>query len=358
MAVSSPAELTNSPTNLRKYRSDNHRHTLRISVIINGRRRLMQAPSFTDVLHAKRTIAPYLSRTPLAHYATLDQHVGARVLVKHENHQPTGAFKVRGGVNLVSQLSAEERARGVIAASTGNHGQSVAYAAQLFGVRSVVVVPEAANRVKVAAMKNYGADVIFHGRDFDEARAHCERLAREKDMRYVHSANEPLLIAGVGTIALEILEDEPHVEAIILPVGGGSGAAGACIVAKQINPRVRIIGVQAERAPAAYRSWQAKELLESEMATEAEGLATGVGFELTQRMLWEMLDDFVLVTEEEIQAALVNYIEMAHSLAEAAGSAALAAVVKMNEQLSGKTVAVVLSGGNVTLEQLRRALAI
>ncbi len=237
----------------------------------------MQPPSFTDVLRARRAVAPYLSRTPLAHYPALDQLIGARVFVKHENHQPTGAFKVRGGVNLVSQLSAEESSRGVMAASTGNHGQSMAYAAQLFGVRATIVVPEGANPLKVAAMRNYGAEVLFHGHDFDEARGHCEILAREKNMRYVHSANEPSLIAGVGTMALEIFEDEPQVDTIFVPVGGGSGAAGVCLVAKEINPKVRIVGVQAERAPAAYKSWLVKELLEDRMATEAEGLATRVG---------------------------------------------------------------------------------
>jgi threonine dehydratase len=317
----------------------------------------MQAPSFTDVLSARRAIAPYLSRTPLAHYPAIDQLIGARVLIKHENHQPTGAFKVRGGVNLVSQLTADERSRGIMAASTGNHGQSVAYGAQLFGVQAKIVVPEEANPLKVAAMRNYGAEVLFHGQDFDEARVRCEVLAREKNMRYIHSANEPLLIAGVGTLALEIFEDAPQVNTIFVPVGGGSGAAGACLVAKQINPNVKVVGVQAERAPAAYKSWRAKELLEDEMATAAEGLATRVGFELTQRMLWEMLDDFVLVTEEEIQQALMLYIEKAHSLAEAAGSATLAAAIKMRGELPGQTIALVLSGGNVTLDQLRSALA-
>ena len=316
----------------------------------------MTSPTFTDMLHAKQTIARYLPRTPLVHYPALDKIVGARVLVKHENQQTTGAFKVRGGINLISQLSTEERERGVITASTGNHGQSVAYAASLFGVRTTVVAPEKSNSLKVAAMLDLGAEVLFHGADFDAAREQCEILASRENLRYIHSANEPVLIAGVATIALEILEDAPDVATIIVPVGGGSSAAGACLVAKTLNPQIRVIGVQAEQAPAAYNSWRAHELLEDRMETAAEGLATRTAFELTQRILWELLDDFVLVSEDELLQAIGLYVEKAHTLAEAAGAASLAAALKLRESLAGQTVALVLSGGNITLEQLRTAL--
>ncbi len=316
----------------------------------------MQTPTFTDILQARRNIEQYLPRTPLSHYPALDELVGARVLIKHENHLPTGAFKVRGGVNLISRLSPDERARGVIAASTGNHGLSVAYAAQLFGVAANILVPEGANAIKVASMRNYGAEVVFHGKDFDEARVYCETLALEKNMRYVHSGNEPLLIAGVATIALEILEDAPEVGTIFVPVGGGSGVAGACLVAKTINPRIKVIGVQAERAPAAYKSWQARKLLEDRMETEAEGLATRVAFELPQRILWNLLDDFVLVSEDEIRRAVILYIEKAQTLAEGGGAASLAAALKLRGTPSQQPLALVLSGGNVTIEQLRKVL--
>jgi threonine dehydratase len=218
-------------------------------------------------------------------------------------------------------------------------------------------VPEGANAIKVASMRDYGAEVMFHGKDFDEARVYCESLAREKNMRYVHSGNEPLLIAGVGTIALEILEDAPEVGTIFVPVGGGSGAAGACLVAKTINPRLKVIGVQAERAPAAYKSWQTRKLLEDKMETEAEGLATRVAFELPQRILWDLLDDFVLVSEDEIRRAVILYIEKAHTLAEGAGAASLAAALKLSGTLSQQPIALVLSGGNITIEQLRKMLA-
>src|SRR3954447_20717335 len=199
-----------------------------------------QAPTFADVLAARKRIAPYLRPTPLYPYGALSSLVGTEVWVKHENHQPVGAFKVRGGVNLLAQLSPEERQRGVIAASTGNHGQSVAYAARLFGARAIICVPEDANPVKVESMRSLGAEIIFHGRDFDEAREHCEEIAEEQGFRYIHSGDEPLLIAGIATHTLEILEERPDIEVIVVPVGGGSGAAGACLAAKAINPQVEV----------------------------------------------------------------------------------------------------------------------
>jgi threonine dehydratase len=311
-----------------------------------------QMPILADVLKARRRIAPYLSPTPLFPYPTLNELLAADVFVKHENHQPVGAFKVRGGVNLISQLNPEERERGVIAASTGNHGQSIAYAARLFGVRATICVPENANPVKVASMRGLGAELVFRGRDYDEAREHCEQLAGEHGYRYVHSGNEPLLIAGVGTETLEILEQQPQIEAIIVPIGGGSGAAGACIVAKAVNPAVRVIGVQSEAAPAAYRSWRERRLVEDKMETFAEGLATRTAFELPQRILWQWLDDFILASDDEIRAAQALMIEATRNLIEAAGAAPLAAALRLREHLAAKRIALIASGGNATREQL------
>ena len=313
-------------------------------------------PTFTDVLEARRRIAPYLRPTPLYGYAALQDLVGTEVLVKHENHQPVGAFKVRGGVNLVSQLSAEERDRGVISASTGNHGQSIAFAARLFGVSATICVPEGANPVKVAAMRGLGAQVVFHGRDFDDAREHCERLARERGLRYVHSGNEPLLIAGVATHTLEVLEEAPRTDAVIVPIGGGSGAAGACIVARAVNPAVRVIGVQSEAAPAAFRSWQERGLLEAPSGTAAEGLATRTAFALPQQILQRSLDEFVLVGEDDIRRAQRLMVETTRNLVEGAGAAPLAAALRLREQLGGRRVVLIASGGNATREQLLEAL--
>lgn len=216
----------------------------------------MHIPTFQDVLLAQRQIRPYLRRTPLYSYPALNALLGTEVYIKHENYQPVGAFKVRGGINLISQLSPREREKGVISASTGNHGQSVAYAARLFGVKAIIVVPEKANPGKVAAMQGMGANVIFHGATYDESKLHCETLAHEHGYRYIHSGNEPLLIAGVATEALEMLEDEPGLEVIIVPIGGGSGAAGVCTVTHAVNHHIQVIGVQSEASPAAYETWR------------------------------------------------------------------------------------------------------
>lgn len=317
----------------------------------------METPTFLDILKARLVVSRHLSRTPLHNYPALDRVIGTKVFVKLENYQPIGAFKVRGGINLISQLSPDERTRGVITASTGNHGQSVSYAARLFDVPATIVVPDEANPVKVEAMRSHGANIVFHGKDFDEARLYCESLAEERELRYIHSGNEPLLIAGVGTLTLEILEDQPDVDVIIVPIGGGSGAAGACLAAKALNPAIRVVGVQSSSAPAAFRSWKSKSLVEDKMETFAEGLATRTAFALPQRILWEKLDDFVLVDDDAIRRAIVIYLEKAKTLAEAAGAASLAAALEMREALAGKKIALVLSGGNITPEQLRRVLA-
>jgi len=306
----------------------------------------------SDVLAARQRIAPYLRPTPLYRYPALDALTGARLWVKHENHQPVGAFKVRGGVNLLSQFSEDEQRRGVITASTGNHGQSVAFAAGIFGLRAIVCVPEGANPVKVESIRALGAEVVFGGRDFDGAREHCEELAAAHGYRYIHSANEPALVAGVATYTLEILQEQLDIEAIVVPIGGGSGASGACLVAKAVRSSIEVIGVQAEASPAAYRSWRARTLGTAANATLAEGLATGVAFDLPQRILWRLLDDFVLVSEDALRAATKVAIEKTRNLVEPAGAAALAAVLGSPERFAGRKVAIVMSGGNISPAQL------
>ncbi|HKF75570.1 MAG TPA: pyridoxal-phosphate dependent enzyme [Candidatus Dormibacteraeota bacterium] len=316
-----------------------------------------RTPSFVDVLEARRRIRPYLDPTPLRHYPGLMDLTGSETWVKHESFLPTGAFKVRGGINLVAQLDEQERRRGVIAASTGNHGQSIAYAARLFGVHAIVCAPLRANRVKVAAMEELGAQVILHGASYDEAREHCEELAEREGYRYVHSGNEPLLIAGVATSTVEAFEARPDLDVVVVPVGGGSGAAGACIAAGALNPAVEVIGVQSAQAPAAHRSWTAGRLTIAENATFVEGLATGTAFELPQRILREMLADFVLVDDAEIRRAAALMLERTRTLVEPAGAAPLAAAIKLRDRLQGRRVALVNSGGNVTPEQLLEILS-
>jgi len=314
-------------------------------------------PQLDDVLDARRVIAPYLQPTSLRQYPLLDDLLGATAFVKHENHQPTGAFKVRGGINLVAQLSPEWRSAGVVAASTGNHGQSVAYAAQLFGVGATIFVPRGANPGKVASMRALGADVVEHGVDFDEARERSAEFAAERGSRYVHSGDEPLLIAGVGSATLELLEAQPRIDVIIVPVGGGSGAAAASLVAKAIQPRIEVIAVQSDAAPAAHRAWRAGRLVEDEMHTFAEGLQTRVAFELPQRIMADHLDDFVLVSDDEIRAATLKMIELTRTLVEPAGASPLAAALRLRAHLEGKRIALIATGGNITPGQLEELLA-
>jgi len=316
----------------------------------------MERPTLGDVLEARKTIAPYVLRTPLRHYPGLSQLLGAEVRLKHENHQALGAFKVRGGVNLLAHMTPTEREMGVITASSGNHGQSIAYACKLFGARAIIVLPADANPLKVESIRNQGAEIIFHGKNFDEAREYCSRLAKEEGYRYVHAVNEPLLIAGVGTQTLEIIEDFPDVEVIFVPLGGGSGAAGACIVAKAINPGIKVVAVQSTQAQGGYLSWKNRRITQSPMGTIAEGLATASGYELTQEILWDLLDDFVLVDDDELLRAIAILIERAHTLAEAAGAASLAGAIKCKEEIAGKKVALIISGGNITLPQLKDVL--
>ncbi len=318
----------------------------------------MNFPNLTlqEVFHARQTIAPYLRPTPLHHYHGLSKLLQAEVYVKHENHQPVGAFKVRGGVNLISHLSHEEKQRGVITASSGNHGQSIAFAAQLFGVRAGIVLPAGANPAKVEAIRARGAEIIFYGKDFDEARIHAEELAHKTGARFINSGDEPLLIAGVATYALETLEALPEVEVIIVPVGGGSGASGCCLVAKTIHPKIQVIAVQAEKAPAAFLSWKERKRVEAKMETFAEGLATRAPFDLPQTILREHLDDFLLVSEDEMRRAMLLMIEHTRNLPEAAGAAPLAAALKIKERLQNKKVALVMSGGNIALHQLQELM--
>ena len=316
----------------------------------------MHSPTIRDVYRARKTISPYFQRTPLHYSMGLSELLQAEVYLKHEEHLPLGAFKSRGGINLLSSLSEEERRNGLITSSTGNHGQSIASAGREFGVRVLIGLPENANPVKVAAMRSLGAELLFHGDSFDDAREHCERLAREEGYRYVHAVNEPLLIAGVGTAALEIVEDLPDVDIMMLPLGGGSGISGSCIVAKAIDPSIQVIAVQSDSAPAAYQSWKQGTLVDAPMDTFAEGIATRSGYELPQRIMAEHLDDFFLVSDDDIRRAIGVLVERAHTLAEPAGATALAGAVKHADRLRGKKVSITISGANITAERLAESL--
>jgi threonine dehydratase len=307
---------------------------------------------------AKAVVYRTLRPTALLAHPVLDQRLGLEVRVKHENHNPTGAFKVRGGLNLVANLRGDER-RGVITATTGNHGQSIAMACQREGVPCTIVTPVGNNPEKTAAMRAYGATVVEHGKDFDEARERVEELQRTNGLRYVHSANEPLLIAGVATYGLEIFDDWPDADVILVPIGGGSGACGCALARSWRGSRAEVIGVQAAGADAFARSWRTGTRVQGEVAaTFAEGMATRVTFDLTYEILRRELDDIVTLTEEEIAGGVRLALEATHNLAEGAGAAPLAAAWKLRDRLRGKRVVCVMSGGNIDRATLARILAV
>ena len=316
----------------------------------------LERPTFKDVLKARRLIKDYLPRTPLYSYPQVNQLLDARVYIKHENHLPTGAFKTRGGINLIHNLNRKQKDRGVVTASTGNHALSIVYASNLFNVPVTIVMPEKSNPTKVKAIKSMGAQVVFFGRIFDESRDYAEKLAGEKRARFIHPANEPHLISGVGTYALEVFEDVPNLDVIIVPVWGGSGASGCCIVKEAVNPQCQIIGVQAEMAPAAYLSWKGGKIVKDKMETAAEGLATETGYELTQEIMKDFLSDFILVSEEEMVQAILLIMELIRNMAEEAGASPLAAALKIKDKLKGKNVALVLTGGNISMPRLKQII--
>ena len=318
----------------------------------------MNSVTFQGVLAARRTVYQFLKPTPLIHYPELSELFGFQAYIKHENHQPTGSFKVRGGLNFMSQLPTDQQERGVITATRGNHGGSIAYAAKQFGVHATIVVPHGNNPEKNSAMRAFGAELIEHGVDFDESRELCEKLQAERGLYYVHPANEPPLIHGVGTYSLEIFEDLPDVDTIIVPIGAGSGACGAITVAKAINPNVKVIGVQAENAPSVYRSWKVGQKVETDSAnTVADGLATRVTFDLPFSILKGGISQMLLVSEAEIRKAIRMALRYTHNLIEGAAAAPIAAACKLKAELADQNVVMIMSGANLDTETLRWVLA-
>ena len=321
----------------------------------------MNPPTFADIAAAREAIADLLPRTPLVRLNRISDLLDCDYYAKLENLQPTGAFKVRGGINLVRNETSASDGKPItlITASTGNHGQSIAYAGRLFGARVIIYAPtENVNESKMQAMRDLGAEVRLHGRDFDEARLEVERVAQEARYRYVHSANEPLLIAGVGTASVEILEDLPDVDVIIAPAGGGSCASGACLAARELNPNVNVYAVQSKAAPAMWQAYQTRSLDPyPTMKTVHEGLATRIPFELTNKILWTHLTDFLLVSDEEINESIRVLAREAKQVAEGAGAASLAGAIKLSKELQGKKVVGILSGGNIPLDRFAKLLA-
>lgn len=316
--------------------------------------------SIDDVRAARERISRYLAPTPFREYPRLAELVGAgmRVFVKHENHQPTNSFKIRNGLSFMTTLDPEQRRRGVVAASTGNHGQGIAFGGTLLGVSTTICVPAGNNPDKNAAMRALGATVVEEGRDYDEAVGVMQRIASREGRVIAHSTNDPLIVAGAGTMTLEILEQEPDLDAIVIAVGGGSQAVGAMTVANALAPHLEVYGVQAAGASAIHDSWHAGQRLTRPRAdTFAEGVATRTTYDVTFPALQAGLAGFVTVTDAEIAESLRTIVSLTHNLVEGAGAMGLAALPKLRDQLTGKRVGIVFCGGNIDVVTLRRVLA-
>jgi threonine dehydratase len=312
-----------------------------------------------DVLAARERLRPYLTASPLRRYPQLDALVGhgIAVYVKHENHLPVQTFKVRNGLSAVTALDQAARRRGVIGASTGNHGQGMAYAAHLLGLPCAIVVPVGNNPEKNAAIRALGAELIEHGATYDDSARRCAELSAERGMTLIHGINDRTVIAGAATMTLEMLEQEPGLDTILIAIGGGSQAVGAMTVTRALKPSVRVIAVQSEAAPAQYESWRRGEIVRGvPVRTFAEGIATGQAYDMTFPALKAGLADFITVSEAELADAVRELIRTTHNLPEGAAGGGLAGLRRLAPQLAGQKVAIVLCGGNISLETLRMVL--
>ncbi len=318
----------------------------------------MQPVCFEDIQRALPAVHRVLKPTALHEWPGLSKLAGCQVFLKHENHQPVGAFKVRGGVYLVGSLSSKEREKGILGCSTGNHGQSLAFACRKFGVDCTIVVPQGNNPEKNEAIRNLGAKLIEKGKDFDAAKEYLETELLPLGGIYVHSANEPKLIAGVGSMGMEIFEELPDPDAVIVPIGLGSGVCGTGIVARHLSPETKIIGVQARGADAVYQSWKENAPQRIAVAdTWAEGIATRSSAELTLQIMRDVMDEAILVSDQEMRNACYQILKQTHNLAEGAGAASVAALLQQREKFAGQKVVCILSGGNLDLQELSRILS-
>ncbi len=313
--------------------------------------------SFQDILEASRKIRNFVTRTPTYFSVVFSQRTGAEVYLKLECFQPVGAFKIRGAVNKIRSLSVSELKKGLVAASSGNHGLSVAYAAKIYGAKAVVVVPKNAVKEKVEAIESYGAEVVKYGKDYEEAYSKALEIQKKTKRTFVHPFNDPFVIAGQATIGLELLEDVSDLDTIIVPVGGGGLISGIAVAAKTVKPDIKIIGVQAEGAPAIYRSWKAGKIVEIDsVKTVADGLVARKPLDLSFRIIKRYVDNILLVTDREIGEAVLALLREAHILAEPSGAASLAALLFKHHPKPEEKVAVIISGANISIGYLTSLL--
>jgi threonine dehydratase len=312
-------------------------------------------PTLREIFEARERIAAIARRTPVVRSTALSERAGTAVWLKLENLQETGSFKVRGAANRMLRLSDEERARGVITVSTGNHGRAVAYVAHRLGIPAVICTSDRVPTSKLQAIRALGAEVVVHGASYDEAYRHSLRLARERGLVRIEGFDDPLVIAGQGTIGLELLEDVPGVDTAIVPLSGGGLISGIALALASTGRPVRVIGVSQDRAPVMVESLRAGRPIElPEEETLADALAGGIGLDNrhTFRLVRELIDETILVTEDEIASAIVFAYEAHRLVVEGGGAVALAALLHGRVRAPGREVAVVISGGNIALSLL------
>ncbi len=319
---------------------------------------VVEKPALTRaaVLEAAGRIAPHIRRTPTERSPALSQLAGRDVYLKLENLQRTGAFKIRGALNALMRLDATTRAAGVVTASAGNHGQGVAFAAQLVGVPATVVLPQGVPLAKLTQVQRSGAETVLADGGYDEAHAVGLEIARERGRAYVHAFDDADVIAGQGTVALELLEDADELDTLVVPVGGGGLIAGIALAASERKPRLRIIGVQSESASAFAESFRAGRVVERAAATIADGISVRRPAERTLAIVKQYVDDVITVSDQAIARAIVVLLERTKMLAEGAGAAGIAAVLEANGRVGGQRVGVVVSGGNIDPNLLGKAL--
>jgi threonine dehydratase len=314
-------------------------------------------PSFAEMLQARSFLQKHYLQTPLYPAPRLSRSDGGKVYVKYENHGPVRSFKARGALYRLSLLNDAERRRGVVTASTGNHGQGIAYAGGVLGVPTTIFVPAGSPRLKTENIRALGGTLRVVGKVLREAEEEAKSLARRDGMVFIEDGDDAGLMAGAGTIAWEILGELPRVSAIVVPVGGGNLIAGIALVAKRLRPELRIIGVQSAQAPAVYRSWREKAVCEAECTTTAGGLATSRPGMLAFDVIKDLVDSMILVSDDELDRAILTVLDATGQIAEGAGAAPFAALEKLDpEPMTGGTV-LILSGGNLPVSDLRRILA-
>jgi len=306
---------------------------------------------------ARESLQNVAHKTAIVHNTTFSEMSGMEVYLKMENLQKTGSFKIRGAFNKIVHLSQHERGRGVIASSAGNHAQGVALAATTYGIRSTIVMPKHAPLSKVGATKSYGAEVVLHGEVYDDAYAEAKRIQEETGATFVHPFNDPLIIEGQGTIGLEILEDLPDVDAIIVPIGGGGLISGIAVAAKSIKPNVKVIGVQTKNVPSMAMALAQKKIVSVVgQPTIADGIAVKTPGDLTFSIIQKYVDDIVTVDEDEISRAILLLMERAKVIAEGAGAVPVAALLRKISTFKAKKVVAVISGGNIDVNMLSRII--